>query len=311
LTSFTSSLSSPDSPSILLATDVAARGLDLPDVDVVIQFDPPSDPKTFSHRCGRTARAGKNGKAYVLLVGKEVEYIDFLSIRKIPVLQTPRIALDYSDAREESLIEDCEVDEFLEKMRQIVRTDRALHEKAAKALVSFVRAYSKHEASYIFRVKDLNLVDIAKCFGMLRLPRMPELKGVDVTGWRDADIDWGAYAFADPAQEKKRLESTKAREKEAEKARERVELRKRNVAWSQQATRKEGKEKRKDKRQRKRTWFESQKDNTATANPSNDLVSPSDNEDDWDELAREEREAKKLRKGFIMETEFNAEFNGL
>lgn len=64
---------------MLLATDVAARGLDIPHVDVVIQFDPPSDSKAFSHRCGRTARAGRSGKAYALLVGKEIEYIGLFS----------------------------------------------------------------------------------------------------------------------------------------------------------------------------------------------------------------------------------------
>lgn len=75
LKAFSTSLSTPSTPSILLATDVAARGLDLPHVDVVIQFDPPSDPKAFSHRCGRTARAGRSGRAWVLLVGREAEYV--------------------------------------------------------------------------------------------------------------------------------------------------------------------------------------------------------------------------------------------
>jgi ATP-dependent RNA helicase DDX55/SPB4 len=55
--------------------------------------------------------------------------------------------------------------------------------------VSFVRAYSKHEASYIFRIKELDLIGVAKSFGLLRLPRMPELKEIDRGDWEDADVD--------------------------------------------------------------------------------------------------------------------------
>jgi ATP-dependent RNA helicase DDX55/SPB4 len=75
LTSFTNSSSTSVAPSLLLATDVAARGLDIPDVDAVVQFDPPTDAKAFSHRCGRTARAGRHGRAWVLLTGQEHQYI--------------------------------------------------------------------------------------------------------------------------------------------------------------------------------------------------------------------------------------------
>ncbi|KAK7693697.1 hypothetical protein QCA50_003268 [Cerrena zonata] len=96
LASFASSVCTPSSPSILLATDVAARGLDLPDVDIVLQFDPPSDPKAFSHRCGRTARAGRSGRAWVLLVGRERDYVDFMSIRKIPMKERPSFSSDLS-----------------------------------------------------------------------------------------------------------------------------------------------------------------------------------------------------------------------
>src|SRR5918995_2029930 len=51
---------------VLVATDVAARGLDIDSLDIVIQYDPPPDPKTYLHRSGRTARAGAAGLAVTL-----------------------------------------------------------------------------------------------------------------------------------------------------------------------------------------------------------------------------------------------------
>lgn len=64
-----------------------------------------------------------------------------------------------------------------------------LRTQAVKAFVSFVRAYSKHEASYIFRIKDLDLVGLAKTFGLLRLPKMPELKSANRESWNDDNIE--------------------------------------------------------------------------------------------------------------------------
>lgn len=57
--------------SILVATDVAARGIDVDNVDAVINFDIPLDEEYYVHRIGRTGRAGKSGKAFTLVVGAE------------------------------------------------------------------------------------------------------------------------------------------------------------------------------------------------------------------------------------------------
>ena len=56
---------------ILIATDVAARGIDVDDVEAVINYDIPQDIEFYVHRIGRTGRAGKEGRAFTLVVGKE------------------------------------------------------------------------------------------------------------------------------------------------------------------------------------------------------------------------------------------------
>ncbi|OZG59152.1 ATP-dependent RNA helicase [Bifidobacterium tissieri] len=53
---------------VLVATDVAARGIDVSDVELVVQVDPPMDPKSFLHRSGRTARAGESGDVVTLVL---------------------------------------------------------------------------------------------------------------------------------------------------------------------------------------------------------------------------------------------------
>lgn len=57
---------------ILVATDVAARGLDVDDVDVVVNFDVPQNEEYYVHRIGRTGRAGRSGKAFTFVAGRDI-----------------------------------------------------------------------------------------------------------------------------------------------------------------------------------------------------------------------------------------------
>merc|ERR1712216_1106142 len=69
---------------ILVCTDVAARGLDIPKVDWIVQYDPPDDPKEYIHRVGRTARgANTTGKALMFLMPQELGFLKFLRAAKV------------------------------------------------------------------------------------------------------------------------------------------------------------------------------------------------------------------------------------
>jgi ATP-dependent RNA helicase RhlE len=77
---------------VLVATDVAARGIHVEDIDTVINFDIPNEPETYVHRVGRTGRAGARGTALSLCGADEREQlasIERLTRRKIQKLETP------------------------------------------------------------------------------------------------------------------------------------------------------------------------------------------------------------------------------
>ena len=72
----------------LICTDVAARGLDIPAVDWIIQFDPPDDPRDYIHRVGRTARgANGKGRSLMFLQPSEVGFLKHLKEARVPVVE--------------------------------------------------------------------------------------------------------------------------------------------------------------------------------------------------------------------------------
>ena len=159
---------------ILLCTDVAARGLDVPDIQWTIQFDAPVDPSQYIHRVGRSARAGRFGSSLIFLSKKEESFIDFLRMRKVPIEElsheercSPVTSVVQKEAKKiekkklsEEKEQEQEMDEtedkvvipnILLKTKKMVLSDRNLLEKGTKAFTSYIRAYKEHKMQFIFR----------------------------------------------------------------------------------------------------------------------------------------------------------------
>lgn len=151
---------------LLLCTDLMARGVDIPEMDWVLQFDPPSSSASFVHRVGRTARQGTEGNALIMLLPSEMAYIDFLT-------RNQKVTMKPADI-DESWNEDLNrINCIIHKLQQ---KDKNVFDKATRAFVSHVKSYSKHECNLILRLKDLDLGKVATSYGLLRLPKMPEMK---------------------------------------------------------------------------------------------------------------------------------------
>jgi ATP-dependent RNA helicase DDX47/RRP3 len=87
---------------ILIATDVASRGLDIPAVDCVLNYDIPANSKDYVHRVGRTARAGRTGKSVSMVTQYDVEgyqRIEQLIGKRLPIYDVPKEAVGLLQAR--------------------------------------------------------------------------------------------------------------------------------------------------------------------------------------------------------------------
>ncbi|XP_071495241.1 ATP-dependent RNA helicase DDX55-like [Diadema antillarum] len=267
------------SSGILICTDVMARGVDIPEVHWVLQYDPPSSASAFVHRCGRTARIGNTGNALVFLRPTEDSYIEFLRINQKVNLQL----YDQLDV--------LEIVDVLPKLRKLATKDRALFEKGTRAFVSFIQSYAKHECSLIFRVKELDIAALARGFALLRLPRMPELKGKTFPDFTPTEVDYDSIPYKDKNREKQRKQRLQLIQDGVISPHSGKKQRKgKTVAWSKN---KEKKEKKKDRKQRK----EASKKRKQQFD-----------EADLDELADDVRLMKKLKKGKISKEDFESNF---
>eukprot|EP00064_Thunnus_orientalis_P023657 superscaffoldBa00009169_g23910 len=175
---------------VLLCTDVAARGLDLPQVTWIVQYTPPTAAAEYVHRVGRTARIGGQGSGLLFLTPAETAFITELAnhnislseMKLLDILSSLMIDDTYKgrgkyhskssskaleqETRERATVLQTEFENFVHSNTQSVQT-------AKKALQSFLRAYTTYPANLkqIFHIRFLHLGHTAKSFGLRDAPQ--------------------------------------------------------------------------------------------------------------------------------------------
>jgi len=144
---------------ILLCTDVAARGLDIPDVDWIVQYDPPDDPKEYIHRVGRTAR-GEGGKGHALMIlrPEELGFLRYLKQANVPLNE-----FEFSWSK---------ISNIQPQLEKLISKNYYLNISAKEAYKTYVRAYESHSLKQIYDVHNLDLAAVGRSFGFVVPPHI-------------------------------------------------------------------------------------------------------------------------------------------
>uniref|UniRef100_A0A8C1TYJ4 ATP-dependent RNA helicase n=1 Tax=Cyprinus carpio TaxID=7962 RepID=A0A8C1TYJ4_CYPCA len=175
---------------ILLCTDVAARGLDLPQVTWIVQYNPPVSAAEYVHRVGRTARIGAQGSSLLFLTPSETAFVDVLANHNISLSEmkmedilatlmkderfkgrgkwdSKRSATAFEqEVRERATVLQTDFENYVHANNESLQT-------AKSALQSFLRAYTTYPSSlkHIFHIRSLHLGHAAKSFGLRDAPQ--------------------------------------------------------------------------------------------------------------------------------------------
>jgi ATP-dependent RNA helicase DeaD len=179
---------------ILIATDVAARGIDVDDVDLVINFDVPQDVEYYVHRIGRTGRAGKSGKAVTFVSPRD--FTKLHEIQKYAKVQIARMPVP-----SQSDVAETRIRAMLEKVREAVKAGglesyiRIIEEESeedhssieiAAALLKIQMEVSTTGGQEEKRREDMDFADTGAEVGMVRfflaVGRMHKVAPKDIVG---------------------------------------------------------------------------------------------------------------------------------
>ncbi|CAA91949.1 ATP-dependent RNA helicase has1 [Schizosaccharomyces pombe] len=144
---------------ILLCTNVAARGLDIPAVDWIVQYDPPDDPRDYIHRVGRTARGTKGtGKSLMFLAPSELGFLRYLKTAKVSLNEFEFPANKVANVQSQ--------------LEKLVSKNYYLQQSAKDGYRSYLQAYASYSLKSIFDINKLDLAKVAKSFGFAHPPNV-------------------------------------------------------------------------------------------------------------------------------------------
>lgn len=143
---------------VLFATDVAARGVDFPAVDWVIQLDCPEDLSTYVHRVGRTARYKSRGNSLLFVNQKEEKIVDYLQNKNVKI---KRIKINIS-----------KVVRLQPILRSLISENNELIHLAQKAIKSYLKSVYLQSNKEIFDLNSIDVQQLALSYGLVNLPEI-------------------------------------------------------------------------------------------------------------------------------------------
>lgn len=207
---------------VLFATDIAARGLDFPGVDWVVQADCPEDADAYIHRVGRTARFQATGEALLFLLPSEEQgMLEALQARRVPMRQRTLAA--------------AKVTPIGDALTALLARSEELKAVAQAAFVSYIRSIFLNPNKAIFNIAKVDVDEFASSLGLPTAPRLRMVKKLqrqsaqagqkgeaDTTGGGPIDLEQSKATGSGGLEESQRVSGANGSESTSEASRSRV-----------------------------------------------------------------------------------------